>query len=122
VLLDTRGFLWAIGSPTKLPAAIRHQIDETDVFVSAASIWEVSIKSGIGKLKANAEEVLAAVEDSGFTLLPISGAHAARVSALPAIHTDPFDRMLIAQAMSEPMILLTSDAVLSQYGSLITVM
>lgn len=122
LLLDTHLFLWGLHSPAKLSTEARRQIDESEVFVSVASILEISIKVSIGKLDADAEEVLEAVAESGFSLLPISGAHAARIATLPTIHRDPFDRVLIAQAMTEPMILLTNDSVLSQYGSLISVM
>ncbi len=87
--------------------------------MSAASIWEISIKSAMGKLTANPAEVLAAIEPAGFSLLPITGEHAAKVAELPLLHQDPFDRMLIAQAFVEPMLLLTNDEVLRGYGSFV---
>ena len=96
-------------------------IEQSDVYVSAASIWEISIKTALGKLSANPREVLDALEPAGFELLAVTGVHAARVFELPPIHRDPFDRLLVAQALSEPMILLTSDEGLRDYGSLITV-
>ncbi len=88
----------------------------SEVFVSAASIWEVSIKASLGKIQADASLLLAEIEPAGFTLLPISGEHAVAVGLLPSIHRDPFDRMLVAQARTEPLILLTNDAALAAYG------
>jgi PIN domain nuclease of toxin-antitoxin system len=121
VLLDTHLLLWALGSPSKLPAAARKLIDDANVYVSAATIWEVSIKAALGKLSADPREVLAALEPAGFLELPVTGAHAARVVDLPAIHRDPFDRLLIAQALTEPMRLLTNDAALADYGDIVTI-
>lgn len=120
-LLDTHLFLWAVSTPSKLSNAARKRIDAADIFESAASIWEISIKSSIGKLKADPSEMLAGVSPAGFTLLPITGEHAAKVVELPQIHKDPFDRLLVAQASVEPMILLTNDALLRGYGSLVIV-
>ena len=77
---------------------MRKKIIASEVYISAASIWEISIKSAVGKLAATLIEILAGIEPAGFTLLPISGGHAAKVAELPALHTDPFDRMLVAQA------------------------
>jgi PIN domain nuclease of toxin-antitoxin system len=121
LLLDTHLLLWALAAPSKLSAATRKQIESAEVYASAASIWEISIKSALGKLDADVAEILAAIEPAGFALLPITGVHAAKVAALPALHKDPFDRMLLAQALSEPMILFTNDGALRPYGSLVTV-
>ena len=121
VLLDTHLLLWALGSPLKLSADTRKLVDTSEVFVSAASIWEISIKAGLGKLKADVAEVLAAIAPAGLGLLPITAEHAARVARLPTHHKDPFDRILIAQALTEPMILLTNDKALKPYGDLIQV-
>jgi PIN domain nuclease of toxin-antitoxin system len=121
VLLDTHLLLWALSQPSKLSTATRKHIVAAEVYVSAASIWEVSIKSALGKLTAHANDVLAAIEPAGFTLLPISGEHAAKVAELPMLHRDPFDRMLVAQASVEPMLLLTNDETLRGYGSFVTV-
>jgi PIN domain nuclease of toxin-antitoxin system len=121
VLLDTHLLLWALAAPAKLPAAARKQIEAAEVFVSAASIWEISIKSALGKLEADPQEVLAAISPTGFVLLPITGEHAAKVRELPSLHKDPFDRMLVAQASVEPMILLTNDEALRKYGTIVTV-
>jgi PIN domain nuclease of toxin-antitoxin system len=121
VLLDTHLLLWALSQPSKLSPATRKQIVAGEIYVSAASIWEVSIKSALGKLAAKASDVLAGIEPAGFTLLPISGEHAAKVAELPMLHKDPFDRMLVAQASVEPMLLLTNDEALRGYGSFVTV-
>lgn len=116
ILLDTHLLLWAVSEPRKLPKEARRWIDEAEVFVSAAANWEVSIKAALGKPTADPSELLAEVEPAGFQLLPVGGDHAAAVSLLPALHKDPFDRMLIAQAKTEPLLLLTNDAALPAYG------
>jgi len=121
LLLDTHLLLWALAAPSKLSAVTRKQIEEAEVYASAASIWEISIKSALGKLDADPAEVLAAVEPAGFSMLSITGIHAAKIAELPSLHEDPFDRMLIAQALCEPMILYTNDEVMGPYGSFITV-
>ena len=121
VLLDTHLFLWALSSPSRLSKRTRHRIESSEVFVSAASIWEIAIKCALGKLEADPHEVLAGVEPAGFTQLGVIGEHAARVSNLPPIHKDPFDRLLVAQAWVEPMILLTDDDVLGEYGDFVEV-
>ncbi len=121
ILLDTHLLLWALSQPTKLTAAARKQIDASEVYASAASIWEISIKSALGKLTANPRDILAGIEPAGFSLLSISGEHAAKVVELPPLHKDPFDRLLVAQSMVEPMLLLTNDGALRDYGSFVTV-
>ena len=121
LLLDTHLLLWALSAPSKLPARARTLVAKGDVYVSAASVWEISIKSALGKLTADPREVLAALGPAGFIELPISGEHAARVLDLPPIHRDPFDRLLVAQALAEPMRLLTNDVVLAGYGDIVTV-
>ena len=121
ILLDTHLLLWALSQPTKLTAAARKQIDASEVYASAASIWEISIKSALGKLTANPRDILAGIEPAGFSLLSISGEHAAKVVELPPLHKDPFDRLLVAQSMVEPMLLLTNDEALRDYGSFVTV-
>lgn len=121
VLLDTHLLLWALSSPEKLSKRTRERIDSSEVFASAASIWEISIKSALGKLEADPAEILAGVAPAGFNHLPIAGEHAAKVKGLPPIHKDPFDRLLVAQARFEPMILLTDDEVLGGYGEFVEV-
>jgi PIN domain nuclease of toxin-antitoxin system len=121
LLLDTQLLLWALSAPEKLTTRARQRIESSEVYASTASIWEISIKSALGKLEADPNEVLAGVEPAGFNHLTIVGGHAAKVAELPPIHEDPFDRLLVAQARFEPMILLTDDEVLRPYGDLVEV-
>ena len=121
LLLDTHLLLWALASPSKLSRKARQRIDSSEVFASAASIWEISIKCALGKLEADPAEVLAAIEPAGFNHLTITGEHAAKVVELPPIHKDPFDRLLVAQAWVEPMVRLTDDDVLGGYGDFVEV-
>lgn len=120
LLLDTQVYLWFLADSGRLNKAARKQIAEAEqVWVSAASIWEASIKIALGKLQADPALLVAGIAASGFVELPISAQHGARVASLPEIHRDPFDRMLIAQALSEPAYLLTADSLLSQYSDLV---
>jgi PIN domain nuclease of toxin-antitoxin system len=121
VLLDTHLLLWSLAEPARLPAPARRLIDTCEVYVSASSIWEISIKAALGKLAADPARVLAALGPAGFAELPVTGEHAARVARLPPLHRDPFDRLLIAQALTEPMRLLTGDATLAGYGEIVSV-
>lgn len=120
LLLDTHLFLWAMANDSRLPTAARQLMEEADeVNVSAASIWEIAIKARIGKLKADAGHLAENIEASGFVALPVTARHAAGVAHLPDHHTDPFDRLLVAQATAEPLILLTVDRQLAAYGDLV---
>ena len=122
LLLDTQVYLWWLRDDRKLTARASKSIAETDeVFVSSASIWEASIKSAIGKLDTDVNALVAEIARSGFQELPVTGKHASRTAALPKIHRDPFDRMLIAQALCEPLRLLTVDAKLREYSDLVEV-
>ena len=85
----------------------------------AASIWEAAIKSSLGKLEADIDSLVSEIARSGFVELPISASHAAMMRKLPDVHRDPFDRMLVAQAMTEPLRLVTSDASLAMYTDLV---
>jgi len=116
ILLDTHIFLLCLADPSKLSAGARRRIEEADVFVSAVSIWEVSIKAALKKISADPLELLTEIDPAGFKLLAITGEHAAAVATLPAVHADPFDRMLVAQAKTEPLLLLTNDSALAAYG------
>ncbi len=120
LLIDTQIFIWSVMDSEKLgPRARQIILDATEVFVSAASIWEIAIKVKIGKLEGDPHEFAAAIAGSGFRELLISARHAATVHELPLYHRDPFDRMLIAQALSEPLRLLTADGMLAQYSELV---
>jgi PIN domain nuclease of toxin-antitoxin system len=119
-LLDTHVFIWAVDDDPKLSAAAWSMIEEADaVYVSSASIWEAAIKYQLGKLKVAPNRLLEAVAPSGFLELSISLRHAAAVANLPPIHRDPFDRLLLAQAISEPLHFLTADDKLAQYSELV---
>lgn len=122
LLIDTHIYLcWLQDSP-KLSEKARAQIqDATEVYVSSASIWEATIKMSIGKLSVDIDQLVAEISKSGFQELPITAAHAATVARLPDIHKDPFDRILIAQAMSEPLRFLTADAILRGYSELVEI-
>jgi PIN domain nuclease of toxin-antitoxin system len=117
LLLDTHAFLWWLSDDPSLGADARQMIGEprNQVLVSAASIWEISIKQAKGMLEAP-EDLEALVEDEGFTKLPISLFHGQQAGKLPEIHRDPFDRMLIAQAQAEGLELVTADGIIPQYG------
>lgn len=120
LLIDTHIFLWAMSGDkqlTKMVEAI--MLSAETVFVSAASIWEIGIKSGIGKLDADVNELVARMAEAGFRELPVTAAHAAAVRNLPDIHRDPFDRLLVAQAITEPLRLLTDDDTVGKYSDLV---
>lgn len=120
LLLDTHVFLWAVAGSASLKPAARRIIESAErVHVSAASIWEIAIKARLGKIEAEPGALVAAIDDSGFVELPVTAAHAAGVAALPSHYGDPFDRLLLAQALSEPLRLLTADAALARYSDLV---
>jgi PIN domain nuclease of toxin-antitoxin system len=119
LLIDTHILLWAAGRLDLLPAAARTLMGDADatLLFSVVSIWEVAIKSVQKRddFLANPMVLRRSLLDNGYAELPIIGAHAVAVAALPPIHKDPFDRLLIAQAIVEGMLLLTSDRVIAQY-------
>jgi PIN domain nuclease of toxin-antitoxin system len=109
LLLDTHVVLWWLADDPTLGNDIKDRLDhEPDVYVSAATIWEVAIKQAIGKLPEPAR-LPERIQESGFRPLPISFDHAILASRLPMIHRDPFDRMLVAQARFEDLTLVTRD-------------
>ena len=117
LLLDSHALLWWESGDTRLSIDTRRTIESPDVVVrfSAASVWELAIKQAKGKLTLPAGFLEALVED-GFTEMPVSSHHALLAAALSPYHADPFDRMLVAQAQSEGLTLVTRDARLSAYG------
>jgi PIN domain nuclease of toxin-antitoxin system len=120
LLLDTQVCLWFLGKPTRVSRAARRALEDAEaVFVSAASVWEAAIKASMGKLDVNVAELIAQIEASGFNPLTVTFEHAARVASLPAYHRDPFDRLLVAQAVHETMRLLTTDRTLARYSELV---
>ncbi len=117
VLIDTHIFIWCDQKPgsvtPNLLATLRDR--QNDIFVSAVTVWEIAIKRASGKL-AFAAPIAETVERLGFQLLPISGAHAERAGGLPRHHNDPFDRLIIAQAYLEGLVLGTQDPAMRAYG------
>ncbi|EGY28561.1 hypothetical protein Rin_00014970 [Candidatus Regiella insecticola 5.15] len=119
LLLDTHVYLWWLQDHPKLSQHGREKIlAAVEVYISSASIWEASIKVGIGKLDVDINELMAEIAGNGFQELPITTKHAATVMQLPDIHRDPFDRILVAQAMCEPLRLLTANEILIGYSEL----
>jgi PIN domain nuclease of toxin-antitoxin system len=113
LLLDTHAFVW--WDNARLPKAVVRRIQRAeDVLVSAVTAWEIAIKSSLGKMTASGS-VAEAIDDYGFTALPILVAHGDAVRALPALHRDPFDRMLVAQAIVEDLVIVSADEELRRY-------
>lgn len=120
LLLDTHVFLWCAKDDRKLSKSARSKIQHaTEVYVSSASIWEAAIKIKLNKLEADIDALVAAISDCGFSELSVTCQHAAEVTRLADFHRDPFDRILIAQATIEPLILLTADSLLLPYSKLV---
>ncbi|MEX1163206.1 MAG: type II toxin-antitoxin system VapC family toxin [Nitriliruptor sp.] len=115
--LDTHIFLWAVTDDRRLPDQVRAVIEDpaVQVYVSAACVWEIAIKVGLGRLDADPAVLVRAIGDSGFEELPVTAAHAAAVGRLEPIHRDPFDRMLLAQAVVEDLTVATVDEAVRRY-------
>jgi PIN domain nuclease of toxin-antitoxin system len=119
LLLDTNTLLWMLtGSPRIEPARKLIESGENDVFISSVSWWEIAIKIGTGKLQVDISELRTEAAGCGLAELPLLGRHAETLASLPKFHKDPFDRMLIAQAISEPMRFVTGDSLLTKYTEL----
>jgi PIN domain nuclease of toxin-antitoxin system len=123
LLLDTHVLLWALGEPGRLGAATRALLEDpaNDVLFSAASIWEIAIKVRLGRagFTVRPDEIVKAACGTGFAELPVRASAAARVADLPLHHRDPFDRLLVAQAITEPTRLYTADPLLPPYSELV---
>ena len=119
LLLDTHLLLWAAFQPNRLSATARKLLDnpENELLFSAASLWEVAIKRGLGRhdFQVDARLFLRGLLDNGYSELPIASDHVIAIENLPRIHKDPFDRIMVAQAMVEGITLLTTDSVMAQY-------
>jgi PIN domain nuclease of toxin-antitoxin system len=119
LLLDTHVVLWAAGQPEKLSESARTLLTapENELFFSAASIWEIVIKRGLGRedFKVDPARLKKMLVTHGYTELPVIAEHAMKIETLPLLHKDPFDRLLLAQARAEGMLLLTIDASILQY-------
>jgi PIN domain nuclease of toxin-antitoxin system len=120
ILLDTHIYLWWLEDSSLLsPAARKIITDAENVYVSAASLWESVIKISLGKLEAEPAELAAGIRESGFEPLSITPEHTLALTRLAHLHKDPFDRMLLAQSLSEPLRLLTTDSQLPPYSELV---
>jgi len=119
LLLDTHLLLWAAGEPRRLSRQARTLIDnpENEILFSAASLWEVAIKRGLGRedFKVDARLLRRGLLDNGYNELPIISGHVVATESLPLLHKDPFDRILVAQATVEGVTLLTVDSLVAQY-------
>ncbi|NSX18116.1 type II toxin-antitoxin system VapC family toxin [Cupriavidus taiwanensis] len=119
LLLDTHLLLWMALTPERLPpdAQALLNADDTVPVFSAASLWEIAIKQGLGRVdfQINARVLRRGLLDNGYSELPIRSDHAVAIDCLPPIHKDPFDRLLVAQATVEGLTLLTSDPLVGQY-------
>jgi PIN domain nuclease of toxin-antitoxin system len=119
LLLDTHLLLWSAGQPERLSKEARALIEspQNELFFSSASLWEVVIKRGLGRedFKVDARLLRRGLLDNGYSELPIGSEHVVAVENLPAIHKDPFDRVLVAQAQVEGITLLTADPTVAQY-------
>lgn len=117
LLLDTHAFLWAVGNPSNLSSRARGAIEDGNnmVFVSAATAWEISIKRRLGKLELPEGDYLEEIRLNRFTPLDITTEHALAIEALPILHKDPFDRLLVAQAQLEKLTLITRDPKVMAY-------
>jgi len=120
LLLDTQIALWAVTDSPRLSDAARHLIltPANDIYFSAATVWEISIKHALsrGDMPVSGSEAASLFAEAGYLELPVNAIHAAATEELPSHHADPFDRILVAQARSEPMLLLTHDGLLPKYG------
>ncbi len=120
ILLDTHIFIWWLSDHRRLSKKARDVITEADaVHISSASIWEAAIKIKLGKLQVAINDLVEAITQEGFIELPLTVRHAAKVAELPWHHQDPFDRVLVAQAILEPLHLLTADEALTAYSELV---
>ena len=125
LLLDTHILLWALDGSLRLDAGTRDLLEDrtNEVMFSAASIWEIAVKARLGRVDftLRPEAIAQEARETGFTELPVLADTAARVAYLPLHHRDPFDRLLVAQAMAGPMRLYTADPALRPYSELVTV-
>ncbi len=120
LLVDTHLVLWAAAKSRSLPKEVFRLLEDpaNELFYSAASLWEIAIKAALRRSDFRVDLALLrpALAAMDFAELPVSGAHVERLASLPPIHKDPFDRMLVAQSLWEPLVLLTNDAALAAYG------
>jgi PIN domain nuclease of toxin-antitoxin system len=117
LLLDTHILIWAVSAPARLSGDVQSALitEENEVFVSAATAWEISIKRALGRIEFPLERFTSIMGQMGFTLLPIQIKHAIAAGSLPRHHDDPFDRMLVAQAQLESLFLVSVDPTMQRY-------
>lgn len=119
ILLDTHLLLWSVAQSDRLPDTARELLEDTDntLFCSVASLWEIAIKTALRRadFAIDLRKLRHALDAMGVVELPVDGRHTETLIKLPPIHKDPFDRMLVAQSMAEPLVLLTNDAILTEY-------
>lgn len=121
LLLDTNILLWLMSDNKRLTSSARSLIvDASEVYVSSVSLWEVAIKWRIGKIEEDPRLIAGQLDAAGILELQMTNRHALATGTLPLLHNDPFDRLLIAQAITETMRLLTADAKLKPYSELVT--
>lgn len=122
LLLDTHIFVWLMANDKRLTAPARKMLlNAHQIYVSSATIWEIAIKSAINKIRVDPQDAIQEMLINGFVELKVSSAHAAAVAKLPLLHRDPFDRLLVAQAIEEHLQLVTADPQLAAYSGLVTV-
>lgn len=119
LLLDTQLLLWAAGAPERLSEQARALLEDpaNELLFSPVSLWETAIKRGLGRtdFQVDARVLRRGLLDNGYAELPLTGEHAVAIEGLPPLHKDPFDRILVAQAMVEGIVLLTADTMVAQY-------
>ena len=119
ILLDTQAFIWFVENDKQLPSMVKKELEDSDqtIFVSIASLWEMTIKISLNKLhiSCNIEEMINEVYRNGFEFLPILPMHIIKLSTLEYLHRDPFDRIIIAQGLSEDLAIVSSDKVFDEY-------
>jgi PIN domain nuclease of toxin-antitoxin system len=124
LLLDTQIALWALTGSARLGTLAQGLIEDpaNEIYVSTASVWEIAIKYALGRgdMPVSGARAAELFTQAGYRELPVTWRHAAMVDDLPSIHNDPFDRILIAQSLGEPMRLLSRDATLTSYGAMVT--
>ena len=118
LLLDTHALIWALSAPRRLPVRVATALrdPDTDLYVSAVSTWEIAIKSALGKIDADLAAMVRAARAADFDELPITIAHTERLRGLPPHHHDPFDRLLVAQALEEHLTIVTHDLRIAAYA------
>ena len=120
LLLDTQILLWAVNQPDRLPAIARTLLTnpDNDLLFSPGSLWEIAIKNTLGRddLRVEPRILRRGLLDNGYAELPITSGHAVNIDSLPRLHKDPFDRILLAQAITEGITLLTTDVQVARYG------